>query len=78
MERTILPRDLKFVGYRSKNNFVGTLKIMSNAATIFYILATSLNVLRYYFDKITFPICVQLKFQQNHSLVYNYDQQVRN
>jgi len=53
MERTILLRDLKFVGYRSENNFVGTLKVMSNAAKIFNILATNLNVLRNYFDNFT-------------------------
>jgi len=35
MERTVLLRDLKFCRiyrYRFENNFVGTLKIMSNAA----------------------------------------------
>jgi len=35
------------------NNFVGTLKIMSNAAKNFDILATSLNVLHNYFDSLT-------------------------
>jgi len=31
--------------YKSENNFVGTLKIMSNVAKNFHILATNLNVL---------------------------------
>jgi len=35
-------------GYGSENNFVGILKIMSNIATNFNILAT--NVLHNYFD----------------------------
>jgi len=34
-ERTILLRDLKFGEYRSENNFVGILKIMSDAAKNF-------------------------------------------
>jgi len=33
-----------------QNNFVGTLKIMSDAAKDFDILATSLSVLHNYFD----------------------------
>jgi len=33
-----------------KNNFVGALKIMSNVAKIFDILATGLNVFYDYFD----------------------------
>jgi len=33
-----------------QNNFVGTLKIMSNAAKNFDILATSSSILRNYFD----------------------------
>jgi len=48
-----------------QNNFVGTLKIMSDAAKNFDILATSLSVLHNYFDgstKFTFLICIQLKF----------------
>jgi len=31
--------------YKSKNNFIGTLKIMSNVAKNVHILATSLNIL---------------------------------
>jgi len=46
-------------------------KIMSNVAKNFDILATGLSVLHNYFNKITFPICIQLKlyifFQQNRS-----------
>jgi len=37
-----------------QNNFVGTLKIMSNVAKNFHIPTTSLNVLHNYFDKIIF------------------------
>jgi len=46
---------------------------MSNAAKIFYIPTTATTVLHNYsdkFDKITFPICIQLRyyiFQQNYS-----------
>jgi len=40
-------------GYRSENNFVGTLKIMNNSAKNFDILATSLSVLHNYFDSST-------------------------
>jgi len=47
-EKTILLRNLKFC--RSENNFVGILKIVSNAAKNFHILAISLNVLHKYFD----------------------------
>jgi len=36
-----------------QNNFVGILKIMSNAAKNFDILATSLSVLHNYFDSST-------------------------
>jgi len=44
---------LNFTGYRSENNFVGTLKIMSNAAKHFNMLATSLSILHKYFDSST-------------------------
>jgi len=40
-------------GYRSKNNFVRTLKIMNNIAKSFNILAISLNVLHNYFNTST-------------------------
>jgi len=40
-------------GYRSENNFIGLLKIMSNAAKNFDNLATSLSVLHNYFDSST-------------------------
>jgi len=36
-----------------QNNFIGFLKIMSNAAKNFDILATSLSVLHHYFDSST-------------------------
>jgi len=41
----LLDTDLKIILLNYQNNFVGTLKIMSNAVKIFYILTTSLNVL---------------------------------
>jgi len=45
-----------------QNNFVETLKIMSNAAKNFDILATNLSVLHNYFNSsTTFLICIQLK-----------------
>jgi len=44
----ILLRDLKFAGYRS----VGILKIISNAANNFDILATGLSVLHNCFDSL--------------------------
>jgi len=52
-----------------QNNFVKTLKIISNDAKNFNILATSLSVLHNYleFNKITFLIYIQLNFQQNRS-----------
>jgi len=43
----------KIFGYRSENNFVGTLKIMSNAVKNVDILTTNLNVLHNYFDSST-------------------------
>jgi len=55
-ERAILLRNLKFCWVQKiilldhQNNFVGTSKIMSNAAKNFDILAISLNVLHIYFD----------------------------
>jgi len=44
---------LNFTGYRSENNFVRTLKIMSNAAKHFNMLTTSLSILHNYFDSST-------------------------
>jgi len=45
---------LNFTEYRSeKNNFVETLKIMSNPAKHFNVLATSLSILHNYFDSST-------------------------
>jgi len=51
-ERTILLRE-NFAGYRSEYNFVGILKIMSNAAKKFDILAAILSILHNYFDSTT-------------------------
>jgi len=47
-----------------QNNFVGTLKTMSNAAKNFDIPGASLSVLHNYFDNSTklILICIQLKF----------------
>jgi len=42
-----------FAGYRYENNFIKTLKIMSNAAKSFHILATGLSTLHNYFDNST-------------------------
>jgi len=41
----LLHIDLKNILLDCKNNFVGTLKIMSNAAKSFDILATNLNII---------------------------------
>jgi len=61
MEKTIteefkilLHTDPKIILLDHQNNFVGTLKIMNNAAKIFDILATSLSVLYNYFDSSNF------------------------
>jgi len=43
--KILLDTDLKIILLDHQNNFVGTLKIMSNAAKNFDILATSLSVL---------------------------------
>jgi len=48
----LLDTDLKIILLDHQNNFVGTLKIMSNAAKSFDIL-TSLNILHNYFDSST-------------------------
>jgi len=43
--KILLAADLKIILSDHQNNFVGTLKIMSNAAKNFDILATNLSVL---------------------------------
>jgi len=48
--KTLLDTDLKIILLDHQNNFVGTLKIMSNARKNFDILATSLSILHNYFD----------------------------
>jgi len=45
--------DMKIILLDNQNNFVGTLKIMSNVANNFDILATNLSVLHNYFDSAT-------------------------
>jgi len=46
MERTILLKDLKnFARYRSENNFVGILKIISNAAKNYDILVWAFYII---------------------------------
>jgi len=45
--------DLKIILLGHENNFVGTLKIISNAAKNFDILATSFSILHNYFDSST-------------------------
>jgi len=45
-----LNTDLKIILLDHQNNFVVTLKIMSNGPKNFDILATSLNILHNYFD----------------------------
>jgi len=53
--KILLDTDLKRILLNYQNNFVGTLKIMSNVAKNFYIhiLTISLNVPRNYFDRST-------------------------
>jgi len=51
--KILLDIDLKIILLDYQNNFVKTLKIMSNIAKNFDILATSLNVLHNYFDSST-------------------------
>jgi len=50
--KILLDTDLKIILLDQQNNFVGILKLMSNAAKNFDILATSLSVLRNYFDTV--------------------------
>jgi len=51
--KILLNTDLKIILLDHQNNFVGTLKIMSNAAKNVDILAISLSVLHNYFDSST-------------------------
>jgi len=51
--KILLNIDLKIILLGHQNNFVETLKIMSNVAKNFDILATSLSVLHNYFDSST-------------------------
>jgi len=46
----LLDTDLKIILLDHQNNFVGTLKIMNNAANNFDILATNLSILHNYFS----------------------------
>jgi len=49
----LLDTDLKIILLNRQNNFVGTLKVMSNAVKHFGNLATDLSVLHSYFDSST-------------------------
>jgi len=61
--KILLNTDLKIILLDCQNNFVGTLKIMSNAAKNFDVLATSLSVVHNYFNSSTkLLICIQPKF----------------
>jgi len=51
--KILLDTDLKIILLGHQNNFVGTLKITSNAAKIFDILATNLSILHNYSDSLT-------------------------
>jgi len=51
--KILLDTDLKIILLDHQNNFIGTLKIMSNSVKNFDILATSLSVLHNYFDNST-------------------------
>jgi len=51
--KILLDTNLKIILLGHQNNFVGILKIMSNAAKNFDILAISLSVLHNYFDSST-------------------------
>jgi len=46
----LLDTDLKIILLDHQNKFAGILKVMSDAAKNFYILATSLSVLHNYFN----------------------------
>jgi len=49
----LLDTDQKIILLHHQNNFVGTLKVMSEATKKFDILATNLSVLHNYFDRST-------------------------
>jgi len=51
--KILLDTDLKIILLSHQNNFVGILKIMSNATKNVDILAAGLSVLHNYFDKLT-------------------------
>jgi len=51
--KILLDTDMKIILLDHQNTFVGTLKITSNAAKNFDILATGLSVLHNYFDSST-------------------------
>jgi len=51
--KILLNTDLEIILLDHQNNFIGILKIMSNAAKNVNILATSLSVLHNYFDSST-------------------------
>jgi len=53
LRENLLNTDLKIILLDQQNNFVGILKIVSNAAKNFDILAISLSVLHKYFDSST-------------------------
>jgi len=60
--KILLDTDLKIILLDHQNDFVGTLKTMSNAKH-FDIPATSLSVLHNYFNSSTkLLFCIQLKF----------------
>jgi len=48
--KIFLDTDLKIILLTHQNNFIGTLKIINNAAKNFNILTTSLSILYNYFD----------------------------
>jgi len=62
----LLDTDLKIILLDHQNNLVEILKIMSKATKNSDILVSDLIVLHNYFDsqlnKVTFLICIQLKF----------------
>jgi len=61
--KILLDTDLKIILLNQQNYFIGTLKIMSDAAKNFDILATDLSVLHNYFNSSTkLLFCIQLKF----------------
>jgi len=67
--KILLDTDLKIILLDHQNDFVETLKTINNTVKNFDILATSLSVLRNYFDSSTklLLICIQLKFFRSFS-----------